>query len=217
MAPAPQGPVTLPELSTGHIGAGADSDQLQRHAAVGQLIQPLLEGLLTPGLGVQLHRIGLQLPEQRWNGLRLQQVGALLDQPQGAGRQAAAAAIAALHQHASAAGCSNTDRQGRADPLTGPRALGRATAGIKPSLTEVGILTIAEAHHQPGTGGTTVRGPGDPASSCSHHSSVGRQVEAMDTCQGVDARQILDRRQVLIAGTTNPLHPAAGGERSPWR
>lgn len=172
------------------------------------LLQAGGEGLAAADLGVDLDRVrpeggeeGAHFPGSQ-NGL------ALLDQTQGAGREAAPAAVAAVGNHPPA----GADGQGRADPLAGPRAVGGAAVRVKRSLAKVGIIAIAEAHHEPGPRGAARLRPSHSPSSRRHHRSVSGHIEAMHPSKAVDPRQILNGEQVLVAGAADPFHPVALAE-----
>ena len=212
--------VPLPELlrQQGDVGflarwgmaleAAAHRQPLQGKGGAAHLLQTCGEGVAASDLGVQFHRIGTQSSQQGGHGLGCQDGLAFLDQAQGAGGQAAPAAVATLGHHPRGL----RDGQGGADPLAGARAGGGAAAGIKPGLAEMGIGPIAEAHHQPGPLGAPLFGPVHPPPGRGHHGRIGRQIQAMHPGQAVDARQIFDGLQVLVAGAADPLHPSAAGQ-----
>ena len=190
------------------LKAAAHRQPLQGKVGAAHLLQPLGKGGVAPDLGVEFHRIGPQGRQQGADGVGRQERLALLDQAEGAGGQAAPAAVAALGHHPPL----RRDGQGGADPLAGAGAGGRAAAGIKPGLAEMGIGPVAEAHHQPGPLGAPLLSPGDAAAGGGHHGRIGGQIQAMDAGEAVDAGQIFDGLQILIAGAADPFHPAPAGQ-----
>ena len=133
---------------------------------------------------MQFQGIGGQAAHQRRQLLRPQHLLVFFDQPQGAGPQAAAAAVAALGEH-SAAGANGP---GGTNPGTGPRTVPRATVWIEKCLAEVGILPITKAEHQPGGPGQALApGPVDAPAHRGHHRPIGRHIEAMGAGQAGQA------------------------------
>jgi hypothetical protein len=62
--------------------------------------------------------------------------------------------------------------------------------------------------------GTTLElSPGDPAPGGGHDSRISRQIETVHARQGVDAGEVFDGGQILIAGTADPLDPGATNQR----
>ena len=49
--------------------------------------------------------------------------------------------------------------------------------------------------------------PSHPSAGRSHHRRVGRHIQAMHPRQGIDASQVFNGGQILVAGTTYPLNP----------
>jgi len=76
----------------------------------------------------------------------------------------------------------------------------------------VGIDAVAEAQHQPRPSGAPGLGPGDPAAGRRRHGRICRHIQTVHTCQGVNAGQILNGQEILVAGTGDPFHPAPGGQ-----
>ena len=80
----------------------------------------------------------------------------------------------------------------------------------------MGVLAIAQAHHQPGPSWAPVLlGPIHATAHSSDHRPIGCNIEAIRSSQGRQCGQILEGRQIVIAGTTNPLDPTASGESAP--
>lgn len=199
----------------GRLQAAADGHPPQGNAGLLQLRHPFGKGAMAANAGVNLHRIRLQLPQQGGDGLSLEDMLVLADQPVGTGRQAATASVATFHQHAGT--CRN--RQRGADPLTGARAMGRTTAGIKPGLAEMGIGAIAEADHQPGRRWrTAIEGPADASAGGRHDRSISGDIETMHSSQAEQASKVFEGLEILVAGATDHLHPSAGCQSllGPW-
>lgn len=193
----------------GGLEAATDGHPPQGNTGRLKLSHPFTEGVVAPDAGVELHRIGLELLEQRCHGVSLKHMGPFADQPVGTGRQATTAAVAALLEHTR----TGRNRQGRTDPLAGPGAADRTVHRVKPGLAEMGIGTIAEADHQPGRRRrTALKRPGDAATGGGHHSRIGRHIKAVDPGQTEEAGKILQGLEVLIAGATDHLHPMASGQ-----
>jgi hypothetical protein len=76
----------------------------------------------------------------------------------------------------------------------------------------MGIGPIAQTHHHPRPSRAAGLGPSDATPRRSHHRGVGSQIKAMDPSQAEEACQVLDGSQVLVAGASDPFHPAAPGQ-----
>lgn len=196
--------------ATGPLETAAHGEPPQGHSGCHDLVETLAEGQLPAWTGVQLDRIGGEGHENGGHGGCAEDLAPLPDQAVGAGRQTAAAAIAAIREHTGSTGGGNTDRQGRTHALTGPGAVGRTAIRGKPGLAEMGILPVAEADHQPGPPGSAGLSPGHATAGRIGHANVCRHVDAVNAGKAVETRQILDRLQVLVAGSGDPLDPTPG-------
>jgi hypothetical protein len=135
-----------------------------------------------------------------------------LNQPQGADRQAAAAAVAAGLNHLP------VDGIGGADALAGAIALRRAEGRVEAGLAEVGILAVVEADHQPGAGPTgEAAGGSETLQGDRHHRRVCGHIDAIGFGQSVGQSQTADTAQVLIAGAADQLEPVTALQGSRWR
>ena len=157
-----------------------------------------------PRRRVNLHRIGLNGFQQGDRLLWCQTVVAFLDQPMGAGRHAAAAAIATLLIDPS----TGRNRCSRANPCAGTRTVLRTAVGIEPGLAEVSIHAVAEADHQPGTVPRLSLSPVQASPRCEDDRWIGSHINAMDADGSKNSSQISNRRQILIACPTDELDPA---------
>ena len=86
------------------------------------------------------------------------------------------------------------------------------TRRIKPSLAEMGILAIADAHHQRWPNSTPRLRPVKPLTSCSDHGSICRYINTVNTCSCKNRTKVSYGKQILITSTTDQFHPRPTGQ-----
>ena len=123
----------------------------------------------------------------------------------GAGRQAATTAIATLLVDPS----SGRNCCSGANPFARTRTVRGTAVGVEPSLAEVSIHAIAEADHEPGTMARVGFSPVEATTGCKRDRWIGSHINAMNTDSRKNSGQIGNGRQILIAGPTDELDPAA--------
>ena len=169
---------------------------------------------------MDLDRVGAKLGQQGGHGGGAEHRLALPNQAEGTGGQATATAVAAIRLHPA----HGADRQGRTDPLAGPGAIRRTEARIEAGLAEMGVIAIAQAHHQPGSFEALGQllelalpvalglGPGHATPRRGNRRRIGRHINAIDADQAVKGTQVFDRRQVVVAGPADQFDPLAPGQ-----